>query len=290
MTGHLEATVLLENTQVEGLIGEHGLSLFLAYEHEGRTLRVLLDFGPSDAFARNAEAQNIDLATVDLAVLSHAHYDHADGMPAFFARNGHAPLYLSEACAETCWSTKGGTAEAHYIGIAPGLLERFDERLIRVATDRVTTIAPGVHLVPHRTPGLAEVGAHAGMLLRNGNVWSSDDFAHELSLVFELTPATDGTLELAVFNSCSHAGLPVIASEVCAAFPKAHIAAYVGGLHLVHATNAEVLEVASAVEALGIGHLYTGHCTGDHAARLLERELPHRVTALRPGLRFAVGA
>lgn len=280
---YLAVTVLVENgpSSQEGLACEHGLSLHLTYGG----LRILLDFGQSDAFARNAAELGIDLAQVNHAVLSHAHYDHANGMDAFFARNAHAPLCLSAACAETCWSTKGGTAEAHYIGMRAGLLAEFSKRLSPVPTDRVTTIAPGVHVVPHTTPNLANAGAAAGMFLREGDAWRPDDFAHELTLVIELGNAAGAPL--AIFNSCSHAGLPVVVAEVQVAFPNRPIAAYVGGLHLVHASDEGILQVAQAVEHAGIGRLCTGHCTGKHALALLQRELPGRVVALSPGLTLA---
>lgn len=280
----LTATVLVENSSAEGLLCEHGLSVHLRYRRAGAETNVVLDFGQSGAFAENARTLGVDLDCVDAAVLSHAHYDHADGMPAFFERNSEAPLYLSAACAETCWSTKGGTTDAHYIGIGVGLLDAYGARLRRVPTDTVTTIAPGIHLVPHTTEGLAEAGSSAGMLLRGEDGWLPDDFAHEVSLVFELGEGDQAPL--AVFNSCSHAGLSVIAGEVRAAFPGRAIAAYVGGLHLVHASDEAILDVARAVDAVGIGCVYTGHCTGAHALELLECALPGRVVALRPGLVF----
>lgn len=273
----LIATVLVENTPIEGLGSEHGLSVHVRYGG----VDVLLDFGQSDLFAQNAELLGCDLGRVEFAVLSHAHYDHADGMPAFFARNERARLYLSEACQENFWSTKGGTAKAHYIGIGRGLLERYHDRLARVPTAGVATIAPGVHLVPHNTPDLAEQGLGAGMLRREGGEWRGDDFAHEMSLVFELDEAAR---TLAVFSSCSHAGLPTIAREVAAAFPDWRMSAYVGGLHLVHASDAEIALVAEAVRDFGIERLCTGHCTGAHATHMLETLLPGQVETLRPGL------
>lgn len=48
----LGMNVLVENEPVAGLCTEHGLSLHLCY---GST-SILLDFGQSDAFARNANA------------------------------------------------------------------------------------------------------------------------------------------------------------------------------------------------------------------------------------------
>lgn len=282
MTRHLKVTVLTENAPAEGLRSEHGLSLLV----ERDDARVLLDFGQSDAFARNATTLGLDLGLVDLAVLSHAHYDHADGMGTFFALNDLAPLYLSEACAEDCWSTKGGTADAHYIGIKNGLLASYESRMIQVPVSQATAIAPGIHLVPHTTPGLAELGRHAGMYLHCGDAWTPDSFAHELTLVVE----TDETVNapIAVFSSCSHAGLPTIVAEARAAFPNHPIAAYVGGLHLVHATDDEILAIAKAIRTAGIGRLYTGHCTGSHALELLSKHLPQQVTALFPGLIFDV--
>ncbi|MBQ9317468.1 MAG: MBL fold metallo-hydrolase [Atopobiaceae bacterium] len=283
MTTRLTVTVLTENAPTEGLLSEHGLAIHLRYQQARRTTTLLLDFGQTDAFAHNATTLGIDLSAVDLAVLSHAHYDHADGMPAFFAANGRAPLYLSEACGEDCWSTKAGTTEPHYIGIGHGLLARYAGRLARVATGTVTTIAQGVHLVPHTTPGLAEVGERAGMLRASGKALLADDFAHEVSLVLELAPSHDGTPRLAVFNSCSHAGLPVILAEVQRAFPDAHVYAYVGGLHLVHASNEQVLQVAEAVSTAGVERLCTGHCTGEPAFDQLQSALPGRIHDLHPG-------
>jgi 7,8-dihydropterin-6-yl-methyl-4-(beta-D-ribofuranosyl)aminobenzene 5'-phosphate synthase len=167
------------------------------------------------------------------------------------------------------------------MGIGRALLEQGAERLMRVPTTDVCTIAPGVHLVPHNTPGLAEQGLGAGMLLRSGDGWQGDDFAHEMSLVFELD---ERVRTLAIFSSCSHAGLPTIAREVSEAFPSWRIGAFVGGLHLVHASDAEIEQVAQAARDFGIERLCTGHCTGAHATHMLESLLPDQVEPLRPGL------
>ena len=287
----LTTTVLTENTPREGLRAEHGLSLHLCYAHAGTLTNLLLDFGQSDAFAQNAARLGVDLGFVDMAVLSHAHYDHADGMPAFFEMNDHAQLFLCEACAENCWSTRGGTIGRHYIGIRPGLLDRHADRIQRVAASHMTTIAPGIHLIPHSAGNLAEVGRRSGMLLETNGCWEPDDFSHELSLVLELAPSQDATPRLAVFNSCSHAGLALIAEEVAQAFPGSRIAAYVGGLHLAHASDDQIRQVADAIRRSGIEHLYTGHCTGDLAMAALRMALPGRIASLYPGstLQLATG-
>lgn len=286
----LTATVLMENTPREGLRAEHGLSLHLGYSHAGTRTNLLLDFGQSGGFAHNAMVLGIDLDAVDMAVLSHAHYDHADGMSAFFGANDHAPLYLSEACGEHCWSTKGGTADLHYIGIGVGLLDRHSDRLRRVGASHVSTIAPGIHLVPHTTPNLVEAGRGSGMLLETDVGWEPDNFRHELSLVLELGREPGAAPRLAVFNSCSHAGLAAIVEEVSQAFPGARVTAYVGGLHLAHASDRQVRQVADAIRRTGIERLYTGHCTGDAAMASLRLALPGRVLPLYPGLALRLQA
>lgn len=282
MASSLTMTVLIENTPMDGYASEHGLSVLVRHERMGTSMTVLLDFGQSDAFADNARALGADLASVDHAVLSHAHYDHADGMATFFTINDRAPLHLSAACAENCWSTKAGAIEPHYIGIRPGSLAAFASRLHPASISHTTTIAPGIHLVPHTTPGLEALGARAGMLLRTDDAWVPDGFAHEQSLVFELGNEADAPL--AIFNSCSHAGLGVICREVQASFPGRSIALYVGGLHLMRSDDQAILAVADEIRATDIGSVYTGHCTGEHALELLANAMPGRVFALRPGL------
>ena len=44
--------------------------------------------------AENAKKMGIALEDVECGVLSHAHYDHADGMPTFFEINENAKLKI----------------------------------------------------------------------------------------------------------------------------------------------------------------------------------------------------
>ena len=45
--------------------------------------KILVDAGASDLFLENMEKLGMDVSDIDFAVLSHAHYDHANGMPDF---------------------------------------------------------------------------------------------------------------------------------------------------------------------------------------------------------------
>ena len=119
----MRITVLSDNLPARGLEAEWGLSLYL--EYQGHAL--LLDTGASDLFARNAEALGLDLGAVAFGVLSHAHWDHANGMDAFFARNPSAPFYLQASCGEVCFDHAPGLWR--YEGPKRGLLDRFAPRL-----------------------------------------------------------------------------------------------------------------------------------------------------------------
>ena len=137
----MKIKVLMDNISSGELAGEWGLSILIEYEGK----KILLDTGASGAFAENAEKMGIDLAEVDFAVLSHAHYDHSDGMEAFFAVNDHAPLYIRKACQENCYSDDDGVMK--YVGIHEGWLEKYRDRLVRV--DGVFSEWAGVEILPH---------------------------------------------------------------------------------------------------------------------------------------------
>ncbi|MCC8077826.1 MAG: MBL fold metallo-hydrolase [Oscillospiraceae bacterium] len=270
------AKILIDNAARDGLCAEWGLSIWLEY----REHCFLLDAGATEKFAENATAMGLHLADASFGVLSHAHYDHADGLDAFFAQNRHAPVYLRRGAAENCYRREG--LHLHYIGIRRGYLEQYQARFRYV--DGVFSPEPGVTLLPHSTPGLSAAGRRAGMYIRNRGTLlpRPDSFAHEQTLVLE---AADG---LVVFNSCSHGGADCILQEVAAAFPGRRICAFVGGLHLFRSTEQEVRALARRLRDMGITALYTGHCTGERAIALLREELGDGVHQFYSGMEIQV--
>lgn len=263
----IKATVLVDNNDGEGLTPEWGLSFFI--EYNGR--KILLDTGKSENFAENAEKLGIDLSVVEYGVLSHAHYDHADGMGAFFEHNSCADFYLRSGTEENCYSGDG--EDRHYIGIKKGTLERYSDRIRYVSG--CFELFTGAYLVPH-IYDMRKAGARAKMYLYNDGEWHIDCFGHEQSLVLETENG------LVVFNSCCHGGADVIIKEAAEAL-GGKVCALIGGLHLFRSEDKEVTEMAKALRETGVKRIVTGHCTGDRAMELLKNELKDTVEQMYTG-------
>ena len=267
----MKATVLTDNNAFGELRSEWGLAVYIEY----RDKKILLDTGASTLYIENAAKLGIDLSNVDLAVLSHAHYDHANGIPAFLDINKKAPFYISSACRENCYGDKGET-DFDYIGIPKGTLNDYSDRLIKLFGKN--RISDGITLLTHSTQGLDKIGEREKLYVKTEGCYAPDDFAHEQSLIFD---TDDG---LVVFNSCCHAGAATVINEVKEAFHGQRILSLIGGFHLYNRTEDEVRYFAADIKATGVKSIYTGHCTGPAAYEVLSAELGTIVNPLHCGL------
>ena len=170
-------TVIVDNTPAAGMCGEWGLSILV--EHRDQT--ILVDAGASDLFAENMSKLGFDIKDVDFGVLSHAHYDHANGLPTFFEQNSKAKFYLRDQTAADCYGKK--FIFRKYIGIPKRLIDDYADRISLVSGDY--ELYEGAYLVPHKKDGLAEIGKREKMYRRTSGGWRPDDFSHEQSLVLD---------------------------------------------------------------------------------------------------------
>ena len=269
MVRHAEMTVLIDNIAAEPLAAEWGLSILLNLD--GRKL--LLDTGAGPAFARNAELLGIDLAEVEAGVLSHAHYDHADGLSEFFARNQTAPFFVRAGSCENCYGIKDGVLE--YDGIRRGTLQEYEGRIRYVSG--VHALAEGVWLLSHRPADYSSISLRNALYSVRGGQCLPDDFSHEQTLVVE---TENGLL---VFNSCSHTGMTNILADIQAMLGRCDVRFYVGGLHLYKMTDDELDALCGEIQDTGIERIFTGHCTGDHAFGVLHAALGDRIVQFSSG-------
>ncbi|MBO7711360.1 MAG: MBL fold metallo-hydrolase [Lachnospiraceae bacterium] len=269
---NLKMTVLIDNVASEPLAGEWGLSILITLGEK----KILLDTGAGHLFAQNAELLGIDLADIDTGVLSHAHYDHSDGMDTFFAKNREASFLLREGTCEDCFGIKEGAL--NYIGIHQGFLQEYKERIRYVSG--VHEIFDGVWLVPHRKADYASIALRNELFLIRDGKRCPDSFGHEQSLVID-TPKG-----LVVFNSCSHTGMKNILADIREMLGRSDVCAYVGGLHLYKMTDEELQVLCDEIKQTQIGHIFTGHCTGDHAFDFLKAELGGRIEQFSSGFTY----
>ncbi len=246
--------------------------------------KILLDTGASSSFATNAEAMKVDLPSVDAGVLSHAHFDHANGLRAFFEKNDHAKFYLREGAGENCYHEYTLLKILHlhfYIGIRRGWLKRYADRIKFV--NGTAEILPGVFLVGHNNnvfsaEDRAEIGSRNGLSIKQKGKYLPDSFDHEQSLVLD-TPQG-----LFIMNSCSHGGADNIVREIEVAFPGKKIYAILGGFHLYRTPEQKIREFAERLRALDVQKIYTGHCTGEHGFKILHDILGDRAQQMHTGM------
>lgn len=262
-------TVIVDNISNKGVDSEWGLSILVEYAGK----MILVDTGASDLFLKNMERLGIDVRDIDYAVLSHAHYDHSNGMSAFFEKNTKAKFYLRDGTAEDCYAKR--LFFKIYIGIPKKVLSKYPDRIEMVSGD--FELIDGVYLIPHKTEALSDIGKREMMYRRTATGWAPDDFSHEQSLVLDTDKG------LLIINSCSHGGAANIINEVQTTFPEKHVYGLIGGFHLFNKPNDEIRELARKIKGTGIEYVCTGHCTKERAFSILKEELGDKLEQMKVG-------
>lgn len=268
----MKITVLIDNIEANNCQCEWGLSFYIEYKEK----KFLLDTGSSNKFISNASLLDVRLIDVDYGILSHAHYDHSDGIDSFFEVNKKANFYIQKSSKENYYSKRLFIKK--YIGIKKGILNDYSSRIIY--TNNVFDLYDGVKIIGHSSKDLYKIGIKEHMFLKTDNGYIPDDFSHEQSLVFELDNG------IIVFNSCSHGGIENIFSEIREVYPNQKILAFFGGLHSFNKSDKEVNALANIIKNLDIDKIYTGHCTGDKAFKILKNVLNDKVDQFKCGFTY----
>ena len=248
----MRITVLSENTVCrEGLIPEHGLSLYL----ETGTHKILFDMGQSDLFLRHAALLGVDTAAVDVAMLSHGHYDHGGGLAAFLAANSRAKVYVNQnAFGAYC------RGDGSYIGLDAALAA--SDRLCFVGEryeidDTLSLFACNTREKPY---GLDT----AGLCVRAGEQLVAEDFRHEQYLLIR-----EGERRILI-SGCAHKGVLNLVEWFA---PDV----LVGGFHLskypTEGEGAAALDRIATRLSKGRTAYYTCHCTGEQQYGYLRQKM-----------------
>ena len=275
----MEIITLIENEVSEGLSGlkaEAGLSLFI----KTGNLNILFDTGSSGAFVDNAAKLGVDLAKVDFVVISHAHFDHTGGLKRFFEVNSTAKVYIKEQA-----------KDGHYyyrilfikkeIGTDQDLLKKYADRFVFVNDDvkineniRIVTHFSGKHPLPSDSKHI---------LMKKDNKLVPDDFVHEQMLVI-----TEGD-QVYAFTGCSHHGILNMVESV--PVNEKNRLTVIGGFHMYNPLTKRLSEKKEdVIKTAGlfaaneqIDKIFTGHCTGRGAFRLLKGVLDDKLDSISTG-------
>ena len=273
----MKLTVLSENTSVsESLESEHGLSIYI--ETTGH--HILFDTGAGCIFKRNAEKLGVDLATVDLLVISHGHYDHGGGLRTFLEVNSRAKIFIHKQAFEAHYSKRPeGVAS---IGLDETLLP--NERFVFCGDQAV--IDENIEVFSRVRPKRLYPSCNAMLLMKRGDEFVPDDFAHEQNLVIQ----QDGKTML--IAGCAHKGIVNIV-DACKDRLGQYPDYFVGGFHLTgqRENQSETPDVVDAIgEYLASTHsrYFTCHCTGTENYQQLKRTMGEKIQYLSTGVRISI--
>jgi len=278
----MKITVLIENSEAPDrteLLYEHGLSVHIAFQGNS----ILFDMGASEAFSINADALGIDLSGVNSAVISHHHFDHGGGLSRFIELNKSAKIFLNEAPDGEGYFKALGFIKRH-IGLDARVIDANPERFVFV--DQNIEILPSVYIIPKIELTYPKPKGNKYLYLKKGSEWRPDEFFHELILVIK---EEDG---LVVFSGCSHNGIPNIIDTANKQFGGIPIKAVIGGFHLIGlpmfntmaGSKREVEDVGRKTLTYPVAKVYSGHCTGQKAYRVLKGVMGEKLDQLHTGV------
>ncbi len=272
----VKVTILVENTTpTPGLMGEYGFACWL--EIDGRHL--LFDTGSEQALFHNSQVLGINLAEIEDVVISHGHFDHTGALLPLLKLYGpkrilaHPRLFLPRMLP----LDKGGFKQ---IGTPFTSTELEKAGANFVFHDQWWEMWPGVYIsgeIP-RYHDFEDVGGDFKVEV-NGQI-QPDHLEDDMALVVDLP---DGLL---VISGCAHAGFLNIIRQAQKITGKSKILAYVGGTHLMNATESRIDQTIQTLRRLDIDRLVVAHCTGFRAAARLFNELGSKVVKGETGMKF----
>lgn len=255
-------TVLVENTAGKsGLLGEHGFSALI----ETPSRKFLFDTGQGMTILHNIQALNIDLKDVDSIVLSHGHYDHTGGLSDVLSVTDTRVVFSHPGVSRQMFSQNtDGTVREN------GISHQNREALMKAEWIHVrccTALGGGVYLtgsIPRQTD-FEDTG---GRFFSDSGCTDCDDLRDDQALFW---CTNQGTV---VLSGCSHSGVVNLLRYVRKLTSNRPVYAFIGGMHLTHATQNRIDRTIRAFREFGVQKLYPCHCTGFAATARMWNEFP----------------
>jgi 7,8-dihydropterin-6-yl-methyl-4-(beta-D-ribofuranosyl)aminobenzene 5'-phosphate synthase len=270
----VKVKILVENRAGEGLLAEHGLSMWI--EADGK--RILFDTGQG-ALEFNARILGVNLGETDTLVLSHGHYDHTGGIPMVLREARNVEIFFHPGVTHSRYAIRDGKAKA--IGMPREAMTAMEksppERLHPV--QRPVMLSGRIGLTGP-IPRMTDFEDTGGPFFLDPGGETADPIEDDLALWIR---TDDG---LVVCSGCSHAGIVNTLDHVRGLAGGQRIRAVIGGLHLVEASHRRLDRTIGALRLLEPDIVVPCHCTGEKAVEALTEAFGERVTPGAAGMAF----
>lgn len=241
-------------------VGEWGFSALV----EADDHRILFDTGlRPDTVLLNSRSMKIDLSKVEEVVLSHNHADHTGGLVRLrkeLAAANERAVSIAHVARGIFWERPGLPPDW---AMAPRK-EAFEaEGGAFIEHAEAKEIHPGIWLtgpVPRHHPE-KNYGFFVGDEYKVGKVRSpdgviDDNIPESMSMVITTNKG------LVVISGCGHAGLVNTLEYAADLTGTDKVHAALGGFHLLHASDANLVWTAKKLVDLGVDNIVGAHCTG----------------------------
>lgn len=253
-------------------VAEHGFSMLVRVQREGKTVSILFDTGVSaDGVVENAKRLGIDLGEIECIVLSHGHFDHSGGLLSALKAidKTNLPLILHEDIFKKRGSVSGdGTVRAY--PEFPTEKQLSTARIIK--TKQPYLIAGNMILVTGEIP--RETSFEKGFLQHRTLVegtWQPDPLiVDDRAIVCNVKGKG-----LVILSGCAHAG--IINTIRCAQkiTGVSDVYAVMGGFHLAGKENADRIEpTVKELQKISPKLVAPMHCTGWRGMFVIAEALP----------------
>jgi len=254
----MKITILVDNQVGDGLIAEHGLSMWI----ETSERCILFDTGQKDALEYNAQRLGVDLSRADMLVLSHGHYDHTGAIPYVLQQAPHVPIYAHPEVTHLCYSMKTGHPKSIQMP------QKSIEAINNLPRQQLHGVQEPLWLSENMgltgpIPRETDYEDTGGAFFLDQEGQQPDPIKDDLALWIK----TDTGLVVCV--GCCHAGLVNTLRYIQQVTKGQKIRAVIGGFHLLNASQHRLDQTIAALQVIHPATLIPCHCTGEYPTAVL---------------------